>query len=56
MTCRTFIPVIIYPSHHIYQAFHLHIHSTGENPNYEYERQIQSLEQLQFQLLLKVLK
>ena len=30
----------IYPSHHIYQAFHLHIHSTGENPNYEYERQI----------------
>ena len=46
----------IYPSHHIYQAFHLHIHSTGENPNYEYERQIQSLEQLQFQLLLKVLK
>ena len=48
MTCRTFIPVIIYTRHFI--------HSTGENPNYEYERQIQSLEQLQFQLLLKVLK
>ena len=51
MTCRTFIPVIIYTRHFIFIS-----HSTGENPNYEYERQIQSLEQLQFQLLLKVLK